>query len=104
MYYFQTIQPHHAGFNQWQQSHELNNGWAMDSDLIQEIADNLSGVELFELGKDELPEGLEDIRGNILGGTPRETILSESIFGYLGEDAQPVYFAIVETAEEYREE
>lgn len=95
MFYEQTIQPHHAGFGQYQQSGELGEGWTMDSDLLQEIASNIES-EVFELGHDDLPAGMEDIRGLIQGGI---RAVSERVFGYLAEDGSATYFAIVETEE-----
>lgn len=93
MFYEQSIQPHHAGFGQFQLSYELGQGWAEDTDLLQEIIFSRD-EQIFELGADGLPRGLDDIRGHIQGG-PRAK--SERIFGYL-DDQGAHYFAIVEIA------
>jgi hypothetical protein len=59
-----TIQPAHSGFGIWKADlADVSYEWEYEDDLIAEIR----GPEwdLFELGVDALPEGVEDIRGLI---------------------------------------
>lgn len=90
MYHESLIKPASAGFGMWeQQLHDLGDGWSSEQDLIMEIYASDNDRELFELGKDDLPDGLEDIRGQIYNQKGR-------IFGYLNETDAPNYFAVIE--------
>lgn len=62
-YHEVAITPHHAGFGMWQVG-EAGEGWADEEDLVAEIAANFKG-DIYELGEDEIPESVEDIRGKI---------------------------------------
>lgn len=68
-----------GGFGQWQAGEYNGSEWEFEEDLISAM---YQSVPMFELGVDELPEGLEDIRGNIINEPDR-------VFGYFdtfGED------------------
>ena len=54
-----TIQPAHGGFGEYQRGEINGEGWNVESDLLAECG------EIFILGKDQLPDGVEDIRGRI---------------------------------------
>ena len=83
--YFETvITPHHAGFGMWQAGETSGEGWADETDLLNEAA---SCGPLYELGVNE-PEG-SDIRGNIYGTVGR-------VFCFHDEDGEIRYFGIVE--------
>lgn len=87
-YYDVAIQKHHAGFGMYQMG-ELGGGEGYEdkTDLLMEISRN-GWSEIFELGKDNLPENLENISGRIYG--ERGTL-----YGYIDESDMPRYFSIV---------
>lgn len=58
-----TIRPAHSGFGMYQTGEFNGDRYADLSDLIGEAISNVG--EVFELGVDELPDGVEDIRGQI---------------------------------------
>lgn len=106
LYYQVGITCHHAGFGMYQQANTNDaEPWESEDELLlqttQAIYDEYGYVEICELGVDELPEGLEDIRGKVYNEKGR-------IFGYLRantlirgvaqeEDGYSAeYFAIVE--------
>ena len=60
-----SIKPATSGFGEYQLG-EHGYDWPTLEDLLRKIAYN--GLAVFELGKDDLPEGLEDILGRIQGG------------------------------------
>ncbi len=70
-----TIKPCSSGFGMYEPGEYNGDKWEDETDLINEMGSN---VELFELGTDELPEGMDDIRGNIRNEPDR-------VFGYLYE-------------------
>jgi hypothetical protein len=84
------IQPHHSGFDEWQ----CNCG---DSEPVEldEIFQSIDG-QIFELGVDELPEGVE----NILGLIHNEP---ERVFVVLKDD-ETTYFGIDSIEESSEEE
>lgn len=94
MYYERTIQAASGGFGEYEASTEKPASadlWADEEDLLSAIRNNIS-ADVFELGRDELPEGLEDIRGRIRGQPAR-------VFGYVEEDhgeLRATYFGISE--------
>lgn len=90
-FYEQGISKHHGGFGMYQAGEINGDGWENESDLLFEISKNL-GVEIFELGKDTLPEGIDDISGRIYGKYGK-------LFGYFQEEQQEIsaqYFSIME--------
>lgn len=96
-YYEVTIKPHYAGFGMWQASTEKpgdDNLWDDVNDLLSECTSNVG--PLYELGVDDLPDGLEDIRGSIYNEPDR-------VFGYFVRDSQGesegYYFGIREVTE-----
>lgn len=58
-----TITPHHGGFCMWEAGEYNGDEWHDLTDLLGEIGNNVD--EYWVLGEDELPEGVEDIRGKI---------------------------------------
>ena len=79
-----VIQPAHGGFGEY----NCVPGdfiWADKYDLLAEIASNIGQV--WELGADELPDGLEDIRGRIHHEP-------QSVYGWLDEAGQAHYLGI----------
>lgn len=62
MYYEVSIIPASGGFGEWQTQPINGEGWADYSDLEMEMR---TAGELYELGVDELPDGVQDIRGRI---------------------------------------
>jgi len=88
MYYEATIKGSNGGFGEYdQQFFDFGEGWEDEQDLINECYQNVNG-DLYELGVDELPDGLDDIRGSIHNQDGR-------IFGWLDDRGEPHYFAIV---------
>ena len=90
-YQERTIRKASGGFGQYQQSMDHSGEiWDILPDLLSECEDNVS-AKIYELGADDLPEGLEDIRGKIRDQDGR-------IYAYLSEGDQdiPCYFAIVD--------
>jgi hypothetical protein len=84
-----AISPCSAGFGQYQVSPINSEAWASALDLLAEIAGNVGDV--FSLGVDALPPGIEDIRGRIENEP-------ESIHAYF-ENGGPVYFGIAQISE-----
>lgn len=78
-----------GGFGMWQPNEGASFVGDADS-LLNIIRENLNGF--FELGEDDLPEGMDDIRGSIYNQPQR-------IFGYFDNespDDEPFYFGIDE--------
>jgi len=98
-YHESRIDPSHSTDGEWvQNQHDIGEGWADEGDLLSECSQNVGS--LYELGVDELPDGLEDIRGSIHNQAGR-------IFGYFGDSGGELlarYFAIVEIEEEETED
>lgn len=83
-----TIHPHHAGFSMWERHPNAPEEYYDDfDDLLAEIrsAVKADGGQLFELGVDELPEEIEDIRGAIYGEPDR-------VYAIWWEDQDPPGF------------
>ena len=68
-------------------SHNASDGWQFEGDLLQAIFSAECG-EIYELGKANLPEEVEDIRGLIHDEPPR-------VFAIV-DGWQVLYFGIVE--------
>ena len=68
MYQEVTVTPHHAGFGEWQVG-EGGELWVDTEDLLNAIREAIcttnQGGDIYELGSDELPASVEDIRGRI---------------------------------------
>lgn len=91
-----VIRPHHSGFGMWERINPTispDNVWRNDSDLIQEMNNNLCLEFLDDALK--YPEfiklGIEDIRDNIYGGNP------DKIFVYVAGDQ--IYYTGIEEVE-----
>ena len=83
-----TILPATGGFGEYQAG-EFNGEKFSDAETLADALREGAGFELFELGKEELPEGLEDIRGRIHNQPER-------VFGGLDAQDVPHYFGISE--------
>lgn len=61
------IRPHYAGFGEYNRDPNAGDPYPGDAeDLLIEIRNSLmEGEELYELGVDELPDAVKDIRGLI---------------------------------------
>jgi hypothetical protein len=90
MFHEVIITPRHDGFGAYR-TVVCDVGWEVEQDLLDDIG--YSGAfTVFELGVDELPEGLDDIRGKIYNEPER-------VFGFFYEDdpnQEPYYFGITE--------
>lgn len=64
MFFEVTISASASGFGQFQTNPINGEGWVDASDLQSAMADGVGG-NLYELGVDDLPDGVEDIRGSI---------------------------------------
>jgi len=84
MYRECCILPASGGFGEWQAGEY---GEPCDVDVLTgDIYQNI-GFPVLELGVDDLPDGLEDIRGRVHNQPAR-------IFGYLDENGCPHYCGI----------
>jgi hypothetical protein len=63
--------------------------WDDESDLLDAMRNDVTPADLYELGVDELPEGIEDIRGRIQNEAAR-------VFGWLDERGAVQYSCIVQ--------
>jgi hypothetical protein len=81
------IKPHYAGFGMWQADRNAAEyEWDDAETLIQEIRSNIN-AEIYELGKDELPPEIEDIRGSVYEEPDR-------ILAYVDEDGHVWYIGV----------
>ena len=83
-----TILAASGGFGEYEVG-EYNGEAFEDQDALIDAMREGAGFELFELGKDELPEGLEDIRGRIRNEPAR-------VLGGLDDHDVPHYFGVSE--------
>ena len=84
-----SIRPTSAGFGEYECTPDRGEIWADMDDLLQEA--RLSMGEIYELGIDSLPEGLEDIRGRIHEEPAKA-------YGVIDPDGSAHYFGIDERA------
>lgn len=82
-----SIKPAHGGFGEYDCSPDRGEIWADLNDLLDESRSNVGDV--YELGTDELPAPIEDIRGRIHCEPPH-------IYAYLDADGSAHYFGIDE--------
>jgi hypothetical protein len=61
-----TIEPANSGFGMYQTGNHNGESWELDN-LLSSIKNNTAynQIFLFELGQDDLPTDIEDIRGKI---------------------------------------
>jgi hypothetical protein len=81
-----TIRAASGGFGEYEAGEYSGDAFSDQYALIDAMREG-AGFELFELGKDELPEGLEDILGRIRNEPDR-------VFGGLDSDNIPHYFGV----------
>ena len=72
-----SIQPASGGFGEYDVLSDTSEPYDSESDLLDAMSENL---ELYELGVDALPDGMDDIRGCIHNQPER-------VFGYM-EDGE----------------
>jgi hypothetical protein len=83
MYYQVVIVPASSGFSEWQCLPINGDGYEDDYDLEYEIRH--SDYDIRELGIDELPDGVEYIRGLIHNAPPRVfAVIDGDRIGYCG--------------------
>ena len=82
-YFEVTITPAHGGFDEFQCSEINGEAWDFEADLLQEAGD------IIVLGRDELPDGIEDIRGRIHNEP-------QTIFAIVHDEHHVSYYGIVE--------
>jgi hypothetical protein len=63
--------------------------WDEEGDLLDAMRDAIAPADLYELGVDELPDDIEDIRGRIQGEPAR-------VFAWLDEEGGAHYTGIVQ--------
>jgi hypothetical protein len=94
MYRIDPIKSHHAGFGMYQQDTtkvSADEMYCSEQDAIQYGTDC---YEVYKLGADELPDGVEDIRGRIYGESGGE---APTVYYGIGSDGAGEfggYFAI----------
>lgn len=91
MYYEQVITPATGGFGEWQTSSEVpgeDDLHADCTDILDACKDAYPQGEVYQLGKDALPEGVEDITGRIHNEPDR-------VFALI-VDGEVTYFGISE--------
>lgn len=83
VYYDQSISRYHAGFGMYQSDPENGEPWAEAIDLVDYMRQCAAeaGQEFYELGVDELPPGVDDIRGSIYSEPDR-------VFAFVWHDKQ----------------
>lgn len=91
--------PAPSGFGEWQYGELSHWGWACEQDLLTEIFGKCHD-NIFELGVDELPTGIENILGSIRPPTWRLNINRVFVRVSTRPEDPPHYFAIATKAEE----
>lgn len=86
-YYEAIVLKSNSGFGFYQIGEYNGDGYEKKADLIQAIA-NGTGMEIYEIGTDKLPDGISDISGKIYGKF-------DFIVGWL-ENNEPRYESIIE--------
>ena len=89
-YYEVPINAAPMGFGEYQADRDGGDIYEEITDLLQSIYDSPLNQGVFELGVDDLPEEIEDIRGKVHNEP-------EYIYGYLDEQGITQYFGIRET-------
>jgi hypothetical protein len=102
MFQYVEIKGHHAGFGMWDTTISDGEPYEDASDLLHEIYhESFGGEEVYELGVDELPDGIADIRGTIYNQpervfvhlTPTDVVDGD---GNVTQAMRPQYFGITE--------
>ena len=85
-----TIKPASGGFGEW----DIDRGESYEDIevLLSECRENLRNCRILELGTDDLPEGVDDIRGSI-HNEPTHVYVA---VGYAFAHEFPYYFGINE--------
>ena len=83
------LQPSENGLGEYQPGESDGETWDNEGDLVDAMRGGVAPADLYELGVDELPEGIEDIRGRIQNEPER-------VFGWLDEQGGVQYTCIVQ--------
>jgi len=83
------LQPCESGSGEYQAAESDGEAWDDEADLLDAMRHAVTPADLYELGVDELPEGIEDIRGRIQNEAAR-------VFGWLDERGAVQYSFIVQ--------
>jgi hypothetical protein len=83
------IQPCAGGSGGYQPDGPDAQAWDDEGDLLDALRYDVAPADLYELGVDELPDGIEDIRGRIQNEPAR-------VFGWLDEQGIAQYACIVQ--------
>jgi hypothetical protein len=83
------IQRCESGLGEYQADESNGEAWDDEGDLLEAMRNGVAPADLYELGVDELPEGIEDIRGLIQNEPAR-------VFGWLDEQGDAHYAGIVQ--------
>ena len=83
------LQPSESGLDEYQAGEPSGETWDDEVDLLDAMRHGISPAELYELGVDEPPDGIEDIRGRIQHEPAR-------VFGWLDRQGDVQYACIVQ--------
>lgn len=83
------IKPSAGGFGAYEADESTGVVWDDEGELLDALRDGIAAAELYELGVDDLPDDLEDIRGRIHNEPVR-------VFGWLDEQGGAQYAGIVQ--------
>lgn len=87
MFYEVSIKSANGGFGMYEANHnDIGDKWASLYDLEDECRNNVG--DIYQLGRDDLPNGMTDIRGNI-ANEPK------FVYGFI-MDSEVYYFGINE--------
>jgi hypothetical protein len=83
------LQPSEGGLDEYQAGDASGEIWDDEIDLVVAMRHGVAPADLYELGVDELPGGVEDIRGRIQNEPAR-------VFGWLDRRGDVQYACIVQ--------
>jgi hypothetical protein len=89
-FYEVAINPCSSGFGEYEMGEIGGKPWADAEELISECRQN---TDVYEIGEDDLPDGLDNINNCTHNARGR-------FFGWLDSQEEPHYFAIVEMESE----
>jgi len=78
-----------SGSGEYQADEPSEEAWDDEGDLLEAMRNGVAPADLYELGVDELPEGIQDIRGLIQNEPAR-------LFGWLDERGDAHYAGIIQ--------
>lgn len=83
------LQPCGNGLSEYQPVETEGATWDNEGDLVGAMRGNVVPADLYELGADELPDGIEDIRGRIQNEPAR-------VFAWFDEQVGVQYTCIIQ--------